>query len=68
MKIMDTIKCYNQSQTTNNYKKLKYNPLNRVLYKGLLFRMYRISGSYFILDYCNRKIFDIVWIKAWAIC
>lgn len=56
----DTIKCYNQSQITNNYTKIKYNPLNRVLYKGLLFRMYRISGSYFILDYCNRKIFDMV--------
>ena len=56
----DTIKSYNQSQITDNYKKLKYNPFKCSLYKGLLFRMYRISGSYFILDYCNRKIFEMV--------
>lgn len=59
----DTIKSYNQSQTTNNYKRIKYNPFNKQLYKGLSFRMFRISGSYFILNYCNKKIFNILQVK-----
>ena len=54
----DTIKSYEQSQITDKYKKIKYNPLDRNLYKGLSFRMIRISGSYFILDYFNNSFLN----------